>query len=54
MAADRLAEEALGRLLIPLLREEKINGLTGLIRGAICVALPITEIGCYGHHRPTS
>ena len=35
MATDRLGEEPLGRMLIPLLREEKVNRLAALIHGPI-------------------
>src|SRR5262245_65605246 len=35
MAPDRLGEEALGRLLISLPREEKVNRLAALIHGPI-------------------
>ena len=38
VAADRLREEALGGLLIPLLRQQKVNRLAVFIDGAIEIA----------------
>jgi hypothetical protein len=38
VAADCLGEEARGRLLVPLLRQEKVQGLSHLIHGAIKAA----------------
>jgi hypothetical protein len=38
MTADRLGEEAFSRLLVARLREQEINGLAGLIHGAIEIA----------------
>jgi hypothetical protein len=38
MAANGFGEEALGRVLVPLCREEEIDGLPGLIHGAIEIA----------------
>jgi hypothetical protein len=37
MAADGLGQEAQGRPLVPLLGEEKVNGLAALIHGTIQV-----------------
>jgi hypothetical protein len=43
--ADGFGEEACGRLLVALLRQEEINGLATLIDGAIEIALnPFTLI----------
>jgi hypothetical protein len=35
MAAGRPGEEAFGRPLVALLREEKVNGLAGVVQGAV-------------------
>src|SRR5262245_4275739 len=42
MAADRLRQESLSGLLVPLLGEQKVNGLAGLVYRAIEIApLPL-------------
>src|SRR4029077_1439570 len=35
MAADCLGQQALGRLLVPVLREEEVDGLARLVDGAL-------------------
>ena len=56
VAAERLAEEALGRLLVALGAEQEVDGLAGAVDGAIEIA-PLTvdpEVGLIDVPRPAA
>src|SRR6266704_5249653 len=53
MAADRLGQKSLGHLLVPVLREEEVDGLARLVDGAVEIIPLAFDLDVGFVHAPT-